>query len=290
MRRFLAGTLVMLALTPAIVRADSPVFVDSLAPQVFTLTPGGHQSVRREAVGAARRDALTENQRAVVLATLGGLETSCRTGLLPKDEEPGSPWLAWRPLARADVGETVWYVAALSCSDSLCGSRLVLHDRLALLAVGRERSRVLLLPPEPAAIGDEGSAVVDSADVIPGDGFTLVPVKRHLQSDHPCYDGGDYTATDQQFVLLLRGDSLVQSMVLTRREEWDSHDDVDGDQETYRRSALSIMASSIRMDYQVIERQHSPDGDESKTRIKVTQRGVVRVAYDKASGRFRRVQ
>ena len=40
-----------------------------------------------------------------------------------------------------------------------CGHELVLHDRVALLAVGQERSRVMLLPAAASTIGDRGTVV-----------------------------------------------------------------------------------------------------------------------------------
>jgi len=191
------------------------------------------------------------------------------------------------------VDGTAWFVAALSCVDSLCRfaqgpAEILLHDRLALLAVGRDRSRVLLLPPEAATIGDDGNVVVDSVASVRGDGYIVVQARRHLNSDHPCYDGGDFVATEEHYFLVLRGDSLAQGFMMVPREDWDSHDDVDGDLVTNRTAALSMSATSIRMSYQVEERQLSPDGDESRTRTKITRRGVVRLAYDKRSGRFRR--
>ena len=293
MIRRLTAVLAMLALAPASAPAGSPVFVDSLVPQAVSLYPAVHAGLRKVALGPDRPDSLTDFHRSVVLSTTQ-LESRCRTGLLMKEQEPGSPWLTWRSLARVDVDDAVWYVAALSCVDSVCSAHdeppteLLLHDRVALLAVGRKRSRVFLLPPEPATIGDEGSALVDHASAIRGDGHTVVQVHRHLESSHPCYDGGDYVASDELYVFVLRGDSLAQALVLVPHEKWDSHDDVDGDHETDRTSTLSVTPTAIRLAYQVEERQHSPDGDETKVRTTISGRGVVTLLYDRRIGRYRR--
>lgn len=294
MKRFFATLLLLLACATA--RADEPpVFVDSLAPQKFSLN--SFRDLKRQGFDHARDDTLGGLALRIVETDLDGLETACRTKLLMKEEEPGSPWLMWRSKRRVQAGDTPWYSGGLSCTDVLCGYsntedpvEPLLHDRAALVGIGPGRTRVYLWPKEPSTIGDEGSAEVYTVDAIPGKDYVLVQMWRAVTSEHPCYDGGDHVSSDEGYFMVLRGDSLVQCFRLVPKWEWDSHDDVDGDLETTRTSTLSVSATSIRMDYRVEERQHSPDGDESKTTTKITRRGAVNLAYDPKSGRFRRAK
>jgi hypothetical protein len=290
MRRFVAGGLLILALAPSFARADSPLFVDSLVPRVFPIPREAHERVFRALLGPTRPDSLAEWPRTVVLSNLYDVEVACRTKLFSKEMEPGSPWIEWRSLGRIDAGDVAWYVAALSCTDAVCAEERVLHDRLALLAIDRDRSRLILLPPQAATIGDPGTEAVDSLASIRAGDHALVQVRRRVRSGHPCFDGGDRVDDDEHHFLVLRGDSLAQCFVLIPRDEWGSHDDVDGDSATERRGTIVMTATSVRMDYQIEERQYSPDGDESKTRTKITKRGVVRLAYDRRSGRFVRLE
>jgi hypothetical protein len=298
MKCLVAATLLFAALAPAVGRAEQPAFEDSLAPQMIPIARGGHVALRKGVV-STRVDSLPEDARTVVLANLLQLEWPCRTQLFGKDLEPGSPWLTWRSFGRVDTGDATWFAAALSCTDTLClayhereseAMPLVLHDRLALLAIGRDTSRVWLLPKEPATIGDAGTAVIDSVASIHGPGYALVQVRRRLESAHPCYDGGDYVSTDEHYFLVLRGDSLTQCFRMIPREEWISHDDVDGDQQTNRTATVSMSATSVRMSYRVVVRQYSPDADVAKPRTRSTRGGTVEVIYDPRTGRFRRVR
>jgi hypothetical protein len=283
-----AAALSLLAVAPTVARADRPVVIDTLAAQVVALFQPGHESVRKQILGAARPDSLTEDQRMVVISTLSSLESSCRTDLFSKDAEPGSPSLLWRSLGRVDLGENAWYAAGLSCADFLCGDQLVLHDRVALLAIGRNRSRVILLPRMPATIGDPGTAVVDSMAWFRGDGYALLQVRRRLQSEHPCYGGGDYQASDEAYFFVLRGDSLAQSFGLVPWDFWGSHDDVDGDVDTERRATLRVTSRSVRMTYEVEERRFSPDGKDVEK--SVIGRGDLHYEYRPKEARFKRIR
>jgi len=290
MRRSLATLLLMLTAMPA--RAfDQPVFVDSLVPQKIPVH--SFRNLSRQDFDYEHSDSLTGLALRIV-EELSQLEGPCRTNLLMKEEEPGSPWLMWRGFARIQAADTPWYAGGLSCADVLCRYsdtespvEPLLHDRVALVGIGPQRTCVYLLPPEPATIGDHGSAAVASAGANPGKGYVVIQVLRVVDSEHPCYDGGDHVSYDERYFMVLRGDSLVQSFKLVPRHEWYSHDDADGDLDTKRTASLSVSATLIRMAYQVEETQHSTDVPD-KTRTRITQRGVIELAYDERSGRFRR--
>jgi hypothetical protein len=293
MRRSLA-ILVLLMCPPARARADEPVFVDSLVPQRIPVTSFRHMG--RQGFDAERSDSLTGLALRIV-EELDALESACRTHLYSKESEPGSPWLMWRSFRRVQAGNTPWYVGGLSCTDLLCRYsltedespvELVLHDRVALVGIGPERTCVYLFPPEPATIHDEGTAAIDSVGAIQGGDHVLVQIRRAVNSEHPCYDGGDREWSDEHYFVVLRGDSLLQCFRMILGHGYYSHDDVDGDAETYRTVALAVTANSIRMSYQDVETQHSLDENPAKDRTRVTRRGVVELAWDARTGRFRR--
>jgi len=298
MKCLVAAAILLAVMAPAVARADHLAFEDSLKPQVVPIARGGHAGLRKDIL-STRVDSLPDWPRTVVLANLSTLEWPCRTQLFNKDLEPGSPWLLWRSFGRVDANNATWLLAALSCTDTLClayhehdaeAMPLVLHDRLALLGIGGDTSRVWLFPREPATIGDQGTAVVDSVASVAGAGYTLVQMRRRLDSEHPCYDGGDVFATDEHYFLVLRGDTLTQCFRMIPHEEWDSHDDVDGDLETRRTATISMSATSVRMSYQVVETKYSPDAEVEEPKILSTRRGAVEVAYDARTGRFRRIR
>lgn len=294
MWRSLAILLLLLASAPAGAQADEPVFVDSLVPQLVPVY--SFRDLSRQGFDAERSDSLTGLALRIV-EELDGLESACRTNLFMKEQEPGSPWLMWRSFGRVPAGGTPWYVGGLSCTDVLCRYsltedeepvELVLHDRVALVGVGPERTSVYLFPPEPATIHDDGTAAVDSVGVVQGGDHVVVQIRRAVNSEHPCYDGGDREWSDEHYFLVLRGDSLLQCFRMTLGHGYYSHDDVDGDAESYRSADLAVTATSIRMRYQDVETQHSLDDNPAKDRSRVLRRGVVELAWDARAARFRR--
>jgi hypothetical protein len=276
---------VALAPGPAPAAADAPDAVTPLPAWSASLDPRAHEALRRRlAAGGAAQESLRGAALDLAMGPLSPLERACRSGLLSKDAEPGSPWLAWRALGRAVADSCVWYLAALSCTDSLCGSALVPHDRLALLCVAPARSRLFLLPAEAARIGDHASRV-DSVSVFRAPGRVVVQARRITTSEHPCWDGPHVQRDEAACFAVLRGDSLAQSFALATASASADHDDVEGDSGTDVSGALRADASAIRLERRIETWREVPGDDAAPLRREVWHESV-RLAYRDDVGRF----
>ena len=284
----LVAALIMV-IAPSAAAADGAGVADSLPAQVIQFHPQDHPQVL-EAVARSRTrsDSLDRRAAGLITSSLSWLEGECRATLLSKDAEPGSPWLLWRSRGRVELDGCVWYAGALSCTDAVCGSELLLHDRLALLHVRRDRSGLFVLPPRAAGIQD-GPSDVDSVAFIRGAGYVLVQARRRVTSEHPCYDGPDSQEATEMYFAVLRGDSVVQAFELESESTTSSHDDESGDAGADVRGDLVVTADAVQFDHAVEEWSESPDADPGKTKKAVTP-GTVRFEYRPKTGRFVRVK
>lgn len=283
----MAALVLTMASSP--VAASSRRVMDSLPGQIIRFDPQDHRSLL-EAVARSRMrsDSLDRRAAGVVVSSLSRLEGECRSNLFSKDAEPGSPWLLWRSLGRVELDSCVWYAGALSCTDAVCGNELLLHDRLALLHVRRDRSGMSLFPQEASGIQD-GPADLDSVAFLRGAGYVLVQARRRVTSEHPCYDGPDAEEAAEMFFAVLRGDSVVQAFELESESYSGSHDDVSGDAGADVHGDLVVRADAVQLSYKAEEWSESPDADPAKTKRTVTP-GAVRFEYRPKTGHFVRVK
>ena len=279
----------LLTIAPSPAAAAGWGVTDSLPGQIVRFHPLDHQGVLAAiARSRTQSDSLDRKAGGLVTSSLSWLEGECRTNLLSKGAEPGSPWLLWRSRGRVELDSCVWYVGALSCTDAVCGSELLLHDRLALLHVQRDRSGVIVFPQRASGIQEEPSDV-DSVAFLRGAGYVLVQARRRVTSEHPCYDGPDSHETTEMYFAVLRGDSVVQAFELELESTASSHDDESGDAGATVRGELAVRADAIQFNYAVEEWSESPDANPAKTK-KAVAPGTVRFEYRPKLGRFVRVK
>lgn len=258
---------------------------DTLSVQVVTLDRDTHEFLL-DAVGDRSLDPETLYDKVGMAAggALAGVEATCRSNLLPRHSEPGSPWLGWRLLARARRDSCDWFIGSLSCADTLCGA-LVSHERVALLSITPARARILLYPGQPATIGDEGSCQVDSVALFKGSSHLLLQARRRSSSEHPCADGpGRSTAVAADF-FVLRGDRVLQAFTLETSAESVDHDDEGGDRGVTTTGTLVASATAIQLDRRTDEWQEAADGDPKKTQHR-TRGAKVRLRFDDGSGTY----
>ena len=269
--------------TPAGAASASP---DTLSAQVVTLDRDAHEFLV-DAIADRSLDAETLYDKVGMAAggALAGVEAACRSNLLPKHSEPGSPWLGWRLLARARRDSCDWFIGSLSCADTLCGGALVSHERLALLSVTPARARILLYPGRPSTIGDEGSSRVDSVALFKGSSHLLLQARRRTSSEHPCSDGPGRSSAVASDFIVLRGDRVLQAFTLETSAESVDHDDDGGDRGVTTTGTLVASATSIQLDRRTDEWQEAADGDPKKTQHR-TREAKVRLRFHDGSGTY----
>ena len=161
MRRSLA-ILVLLMCPPARARADEPVFVDSLVPQRIPVTSFRHMG--RQGFNAERSDSLTGLALRIVEGWTRWKAPAARTSTRRSRSPAALAHVAFvppgpggqhavvrgRPLVHADL------LCRYSLTEDESPVELVLHDRVALVGIGPERTCVYLLPAGACTIHDEG--------------------------------------------------------------------------------------------------------------------------------------
>ena len=272
------------------VAKSAPFNIDPRVQGRVAVVPGDEQrwilaALSRQPAGV---DSLPARAVRAILWLLSDDEGTCRTGLASKEEEPGSPWLSWHSLARIEQDSTLWHVGAVSCVDSLCGSDLYRHDRLAILGIGRHGMVLTLYPQEAPTIASE-RAEIDSLKIYRGPDRILLVARLGTDSQHPCSDGPESYAGDTGYFVLLRGGQVAQAFRIDLGEDSASHDDVDGDAGTTQSASLHASADSVTVAYQLTDwhEQSAPPWGEERH---VTDSGVVRLVYDPDSTRFVRVE
>lgn len=268
---------------PAHAGAAAP---DTLGVQVVAVERDAHAFLQ-DAIADRSLDAelLYDKISQAAGGVLVGVEGSCRTNLMPKYSEPGSPWLGWRLLARVRRDSCEWFIGALSCADSLCGGTLVTHERLAFLSVTPARSRILIYPGRPSTIGDDGTTQIDSVALFKGSSHILVQARRRADSQHPCFDGPHHSSVEAADFFVLRGDRVLQAFSLDVAAESADHDDESGDSGTNMTGTLVASATNIQLDRRTDAWQESPDGNPQKTQHKV-QEARVRLRFSDGSGTY----
>lgn len=260
---------------------------DTLTAQVIPVDANGHaylvDSIAERTLGA---ETLHDRVGQVAGAALVKVEATCRTNLMPKYAEPGSPWLGFRLLARVRRDSCDWFIGALSCADTLCGGNLVSHERLAFVSVTPARAQVLLYPGEASTIGDPGSCVIDSVALHKGSNHFLVQTRRRMDSQHPCFDGAGRSSAEVADFFVLRGDRVVQAFSLQTAVEAADHDDESGDSGLTSTGTLLVSPVAIQLDRKTDEWQETADGDPRKTQHRV--RGErIRLRFSDGSGTYR---
>ena len=275
----------MIALAFVPHRASASAAPETLTAQVVALDPHDHAGLLKAIDELAPRpDSLRGRAAWIMTYALQDAEATCRSGLLSKDDEPGSPTLSWRHLAYLRADSCSWYVGALSCWDSLCGAQ-VTHDRLALLCVCRATSRIFILPVETPSIGEPDVQRVDSAAIFRAPDHALIQARRQLTNDHPCWWGPDGYEVEKSDFVVVRGDQLLQAFTLDVSSDASSHDDENGGSGTSVTVVIDASAAVVRMDSKRDEWEASPDLDPNKT-VHHLSSSRARLEYSRATHRF----
>ena len=278
------GAFLVLA-TFACLPVHAAVAPDTLSIQVVPVDRMAHRFLL-EALLERNGDpeALYDKVSQAAGGALTGVEASCRTNLMPRYSEPGSPWLGWRLLARVRRDSCDWFIGALSCADTLCG-QLVTHERLAMLSITQARARILIAPGAPSTIGDEGTSQIDSVALFKGPSHLLLQARRRFTSQHPCYDGPESRSSEAADFFVLRGDRVLQAFSLEVAADDASHDDVDGDSGRNVTGKVTASATAIQLDLRADQWQATSDGDPKKTRHRI-QESRVRLRFNDGDGLY----
>lgn len=277
-----AGVLLAVVAAPAFAGSTAP---DTLSMQVVPVDRLAHRFLLEALLDrSGDPEVLYDKVSQIAGGALTAVEASCRTNLMPRYSEPGSPWLGWRLLARVRRDSCDWFIGALSCADTLCGE-LVSHERLAMMSITQARARIVIAPGLPSTIGDEGTTQIDSVALFKGSSHILLQARRRHASSHPCYDGPEYRSSEAADFFVLRGDRVLQAFTLESAADDQSHDDESGDSGRRVTGRLTASATGIQLDRRTDEWQETVDGDPKKTQHKV-QESRVRLRFEDGAGLY----
>jgi hypothetical protein len=274
--------LASLASSPAFAASSAP---DTLSMQVVSVDRLAHRFLLESLLDrGGDPEALYDKVSQIAGGALVGVEATCRSNLMPRYSEPGSPWIGWRLLARVRRDSCDWFIGALSCADTLCGA-LVTHERLAMMSITQAGARIVIAPGQPSTIGDDGTTQIDSVALFKGSSHILLQARRRFDTQHPCYDGPEHRSSEAADFFVLRGDRVLQAFTLDVAAADASHNDVDGDSGRDVTGKLTASATGIQLDRRTDEWQESADRDPKKTQHKV-QESRVRLRFRDGAGLY----
>jgi hypothetical protein len=213
-------------------------------------------------------------------------EEACRANPMSKEDEPGSPWVTWRTLARMEQGGDTCFVGALSCTDSLCGPDLVPHERLCVICADRDRAEVSLYPNEAPSIRDE-PAEIDSVAIFPAGDHILLEAHLKETDYSPCGGvGGSRGSVDGYFVTL-RGGRVIQAFSLDLAVWVDEENPPEGDSGWAFTTTSRVTANVVEMDFKDEDWSDTTSAGEQRV---LNEAGTIRYEYNSEQGLFTRVR
>lgn len=275
-------SLLLVAAVVATARS-APWAEDSLAAEVVSLDDRELQFFQRLAADFPTDIDPFARRWSGVSSFLDADERACRSNLMSKEQEPGSPSLVWRALGRVVQEDATCFIGAVSCGDSLCGM-WIHHDRLGVLCLRPTEGELSVYPREAVTIGDGGTEAIDSLVVARGADHDLIQVRRRSSIDHPCYSGVQSGEMDERFFVVLRSGHAVQALRIVA-----SSYSSDESSASFQTGILTMTPESISLEYQEEEYISAGPGDTTTVESHaITDRGTLRYRYRADLGRFAR--